>query len=284
MEPSVLEYIDYRKFLADYYNYKKKTSRYFSYRYFSNKIGLNSPSFLKQVIEGKRNLTPQMIERFCSALNFNQKESRYFRSLVLFNQAKTIGEKQEYYTLLKTFIENVQEAVLCPDQYDYFSTWYLPVIRELVCAYNFKDNYEAIAKMLIPEIQPSEVKKAIELLVKLKLIERSPDGGYCQTHSAVTVESNITSFAIRAFTRKMIELSGEALESFEKNERNISGITMGISNEAYHLILSELEAFKDRIKIIVNRDKKTERVYQLNISFFPLSKSLNFEVDNSEGE
>lgn len=284
MGPSVFEYIDYRKFLGDYYNYKKKTSRYFSYRYFSNKIGLNSPSFLKQVIDGKRNLTSQMIERFCNALNFNQKEARYFRSLVLFNQAKTIGEKQEYYTLLKTFIENIEEKILSPEQYEYFSTWYIPVIRELVCTYNFKDNYETIGKMLIPEIQPSEVKKAIELLLKLNLIERTSDGSYRQTYSAVVADSNITSFAIRSFTRKMIELSGEALESFEKNERNISGITMGISKEAYHLILSELEAFKDRIKIIVNRDKKTEQVYQLNISLFPLSKPINPDTDKPEAE
>lgn len=284
MEPSIFEYIDYRKFLADYYNNKKKTSKYFSYRYFSNKIGLNSPSFLKQVIDGKRNLTPHMIERFCNALNLKQKEARYFRSLVLFNQAKTIGEKQEYYNLLKTFIENVQEEILCPEQYDYFSTWYLPVIRELICAYNFKDNYEKIAKMLIPNIQPFEVKKAIDFLLNLKLIERTPEGSYRHIHSALTVNSNITSFAIRSFTKKMIELAAEALESFDKRERNISGITMGISKEAYHLILAELEAFKDRIKIIVNRDKKTEQVYQINISLFPLSKPIDSEAENSEAK
>ena len=94
MQP-IYEFIDYRKFLAAFYEHKKANSSYFSYRYFSQKIGINSPSFLKHVIDGKRNLTTQMIERFCTALDLSAREARYFRNLVLFNQAKTSGEKAD---------------------------------------------------------------------------------------------------------------------------------------------------------------------------------------------
>ncbi len=49
---SIFEYIDYRRFLSDYYNHKKETSRTFSYRYFAEKAGLTSPSFLKHALPG----------------------------------------------------------------------------------------------------------------------------------------------------------------------------------------------------------------------------------------
>ncbi len=54
--------------------------------------------------------------------------------------------------------------------------------------------------------------------------------------------------------------------------RHISGITMGMSQNSYDLILKETRAYKDRILEIVNDDKNPEDVYQLNIQLFPLSQ------------
>jgi len=172
---SIFEFIDYRQFLSEYYLNKKATSKYFSYRYFSQKIGLNSPSFLKAVIEGKRNLTRPMLERFCKALNFKEKESLYFKNLVFFNQAKTSAEKQEYYLALTSMVEGVRESLLNSDQFEVFSNWYIPVIRELVCLFDFKNDYSALASLTKPPIQPIEAKAAVELLLRLNMLERNSD-------------------------------------------------------------------------------------------------------------
>lgn len=281
MKP-IFEYIDYRKFLSAYYRYKKETSGYFSYRYFSQKIGINSPSFLKHVIDGKRNLTPQMVDRFSKALDLSAREARYFRNLVLFNQAKTSGEKQEHYAVLRSMVGMVKESVLSVDQYDYFATWYTPVIRELICLRNFGDNYRLIAQTLQPQIQPSQAKSALELLLRLKLVERRDDGSYFQTSSAITADSAITSIAVRSFARTMVDHTKNALDAFDKRERHVSGITMGISNEAYDVIAAEIEAFKDRIKVIVNRDMGSSRIYQFNLSLFPVSDRVIPQNDNKE--
>lgn len=273
MQP-IFNYIDYRKFLAEYYEDKKANSHYFSYRYFSQKIDINSPSFLKYVIDGKRNLTTQMVERFCKALDFTPREARYFRNLVLFNQAKTSGEKQEHYAVLRSMAGIVKEVVLGTDQYDYFAKWYTPVIRELLCMHDFKDDYKRIAEMLRPAITPSEAKAAVALLLRLKLIERQEAGGYRQVELAVTADSAVTSLAVRSFTRAMLDLSKSAIDTVDRNQRHVSGITMGISPEAYDVLAAEIEAFKDRVKIIVNRDEPGSKVYQMNVSLFPVSEDV----------
>lgn len=273
MKP-IFEFIDYRKFLAEYYREKKETSSYFSYRYFSQKISINSPSFLKHVIDGKRNLTPKMVERFSKALAFSPREARYFRNLVLFNQAKTSGEKQEHYAILRSMAGIVKESVLNIDQYDYFANWYTPVIRELVCMNDFGDNYQRIAAVLSPPIKPVEAKNAVKLLLKMGLLEKKENNSYKQSNSAITADSSITSLAVRSFTRAMLEHSKAALDRFEKNVRHVSGITMGISPEAYDVLAAEIEAFKDRIKVIVNRDVEGSRIYQFNLSLFPLSNDI----------
>ncbi|NLW33340.1 MAG: TIGR02147 family protein [Fibrobacter sp.] len=281
---SIFEFIDFRKYLADYYQFKKETSQYFSYRYFARKIGINSPSFLKNVIDGKRNLTRQMAERFCKALGLSDKEKLYFHNLVLFNQAKTSGEKQVHYTVLRSISDGVKEAVLNTDKFDYFSNWYTPVIRELICLYDFKDDYRLMASVLKPKIRMVDAKNAVDLLLRLKLIERKDDGGFCQTPEAVIADDSVTSLAIRSFTHKMIEHSRFALDTIDKNQRNISGVTMSISSEAYKMITSEITAFKDRVKFIVSHDDACNRVYQLNISLFPVSEEVDKIDKGNAGE
>ncbi|MBN1578935.1 MAG: TIGR02147 family protein [Chitinispirillaceae bacterium] len=282
MKP-IFDFIDYRKFLAAYYESKKETSHFFSYRYFSRKLGINSPSFLKHVIDGKRNLTTKMIDRFSHALDLSVKESRYFRNLVLFNQAKTAGEKQEHYAVLRSVIGMVKETVLGADQYDYFSTWYTPVIREMICLRDFNNDYRAIAATLKPPILPSEAKAAVALLLRLKLVERQAEGKYRQTSSAITADSAVTSLAVRSFTRVMFDHAKVAPDTVGKTERHVSGLTMGISQEAYDVIAAEIESFKDRVKLIVNRDQGGSRIYQLNIGMFPVSEDLRTLPVEQEG-
>jgi uncharacterized protein (TIGR02147 family) len=273
MQP-IFEFLDYRQYLSEYYRNKKENSKYFSYRFFSQKIGLNSPSFLKQVIEGKRNLTRQMLERFCKALNLSGKEARYFRLLVLFSQAKTAGEKQEHYVALKSMVGGISESVLNSDQFECFANWYIPVIRELICLYDFKDNFRMLAEFVKPPIQPVEAQSAVMLLERLKMVVRQENGAYRQIDPAMVVDSSVTSLAVRSFTRTMLEHSKAALSTVDKKNRHISGITMGVSAETYEVLATEIEAFKDRIKIIVNNDTMSSKIYQMVISLFPVSEDL----------
>jgi uncharacterized protein (TIGR02147 family) len=271
---TIFEFIDYRKYLAEFYQEKKDTTQYFSYRYFAQKIGVNSPSFLKNVIEGKRNLTSNMAERFAKVLELNDKEKVYFLNLVAFNQAKSMSEKQQCYTVLRSMSERVKESVLRDDQFDCFSNWYVPAIRELVCIKDFKDDFSTLAASLVPPIDISRAKASVEMLLRLRLIEKTKNGTYRQTAMALAADDSITSIAVRNFTRTMIDHSKTSLETVDKNNRHISGITMGVSRETYEIITKEIEAFKDRLKIIVNNDNTADRIYQINIALFPISKII----------
>jgi uncharacterized protein (TIGR02147 family) len=281
----IFDYIDYRRFLADYYQEKKSTVKYFSYRYFAQKIGVNSPSFLKHVIDGERNLTPQMAERFSKALSLSPKEKKYFRSLVQFNQARTSIEKQEYYATLKSMVSGISEAVLNSVQFDFYGEWYIPVIRELISLYNCGDNFSEIASKIRPNIEPVQARNAIALLLRLGLIKRLEDGTYQQTSAAIVADGTVTSLAIRSFMHTMIDKSKMALDTLDKKIRHISGITMGVSSEGYGLIAEEIEAFKDRVKVIVNNDRNSNRIYQMCISLFPVSEELAVQTKElPEGE
>jgi uncharacterized protein (TIGR02147 family) len=280
----IFKYIDYRKFLSDYYSEKKKTTHFFSYRYFSNKANIKSPVFLKQVIEGERNLTLQAIEKFIGALNLNKKEATFFRHLVQFNQSKTAFEKQEHYSVMLSMIDYVNEHRLTADQYVYFEKWHNSAVRELVCLHDFRDNWDLLAKSVRPAIAPKDAKQSVRLLVRLNLVKKQKNGVYKQTNSAITSGGEMLSLARRSFNSTMLLLARDSNESLPPDARNISGITMGISKACYDVLLAELAAFKERIVSIVNRDEESSRVYQFNFQLFPLSEDTERLVELNKGK
>jgi hypothetical protein len=129
---SVFSYVNYRRFLKDYYQQAKAEKKYFSYRYFSRRAGINSPNFLKVVIEGKRNLSSRTIDKFAGALGLDKKETVFFRRLVVFNQAKTASEKQESYIILREMANQMRLHADAADFPGIFDTWYGNVVRELM--------------------------------------------------------------------------------------------------------------------------------------------------------
>ncbi len=272
---SLFEYLDYRKFLADYYAFKKKANRTFSYRVFNAKAGISSPVFLKLVIDGKRNLGLSSIDKFINALGLNRREGLYFKKLVLFDQTESPEEKQELYRALRVMRGTVSEKTLSSTQYDYFSNWYNAVIRELITLYNFNDDFQLLAKSVRPEITCSEAKASVELLLQLKLLKKTSIGTYEQVNTAIVAEGDIGLIAIRHFNRCMLLNALKAIDEVEVDIRHISGLTMGISKRMHSIIRSEIEAFKEHIVKLVNQDRKSIGVYQLNVQFFPLSKNKN---------
>ena len=69
-------------------------------------------------------------------------------------------------------------------------------------------------------------------------------------------------------------LAVDALDNFSRDERHISGMTMGLDRRAYERIALELDAFRKRVASIVSEVESYDCVYRLNLQLFPLSKQV----------
>ena len=170
----IFQYTNYRKFLHDFYHDQKSQTAFFSFRYFSKKAGFSSPSILKFIINGERNLAPESIERFIDALNLNKKEAAYFRALVHFNQAKTEKLKNQYYNELIRLIPGTTIKKMEKRHFEVYSKWYHIPIRELISLEDFNEDPKWIAKHLTPSISPAEAAKSIRLLKSIGLVKYNP--------------------------------------------------------------------------------------------------------------
>jgi len=268
----IFEYTDFRAYLKDYYLYKKETSSYFSFRYFSKKAGFGSPSVLKFIIDGQRNLSQDGIDKFIEALGLTQKRGAFFRTLVNFNQAKAEKAKNRYFSELIRLTPGERFRHVEKNQYEFYSKWYYSAIRELVTIDYFNESPAWIAGQLHPSISLREAKKAVAMLLKLGFIKRSKSGKLIQADPIITTGNEVASLSIRNFHRQMIGLAAESLNSVSRERREISGLTLGISEKSFKEIKERIAAFEDELLDMISKDmEKTEHVYQLNFQFYPLN-------------
>lgn len=265
----VFRYLDYRVFLADFYKAKKQKG--FSYRAFSRSAELGAPNYLKLVIEGQRNLTPQMAARFAEACALTGDAAAYFQRLVEFNQATSAEQRNAGYASIAGFDRYRRGHKLELAQAAYHSTWYLPAIRELVASSEFDEDPERLAAALWPAIKPSEAKVALETLLELGLIERDSEGRLRQTSSVVSTGPETFGMHITNYHAEMMRRATQAMELVPAAQRDISALTFCVGPEGAARLKKRIQEFRRELIAMVEDEQDRSQVLQLNLQLFPLS-------------
>lgn len=272
---NLFKYLDYRTFLRDWYVEAKE--RYaFSYRVFSRQAGFRSSNIFKLVMDGDRNLTEESLKKFIRGIKLERDERDYFRNLVLFNQAKTHEDKNLYYRKLIRSQQYSQLEPLAQDRYEYFSTWYHPVIRELLVAKDFDGTVEWIAKKLEPEVTPAQVKKSIELLEHLGFVERIDDADmWRQSTSLVTTGPESSSLIMLNYHQSILEMLKGQLPRVAQQNRDVSALTLGVIKKRLPQLKKRIQEFRREILQLVAEDDCPDDVVLLSIQMLPLTKLGN---------
>ena len=273
---SVFDYTDYRKYLTDWLAWKKKTQPSFSYTTFAQKAGFRDKGFLHNVIHGKRDLTKESLVKVSRVIGHVTAESEYFENLVFFNKANDFKTRNYFFEKLNNVKSVESTAVraleIRKDQYEFYSKWYHSAIRSLIDMYPFKDDYSWLEKNVYPPITPREAKKSVQLLEKLGLIERQNDT-YKLTSKSITTGNEVFSLAVHNFHKEVADLAKNAMESLPQDKRNVSGLTLGISEQTYNRLSEEIQQFRQKIIQIVEQDQNADRTYQLVFHLFPVTNT-----------
>lgn len=133
----------------------------------------------------------------------------------------------------------------------------------------------SIAAKIKHPVAAIDVRNALQFLTQAGFLNRRPDGSYEQTEKAVKGSKEAIPLAIRSMNVEMAELAKRSIENVEPDRRNISGVTMGIDDEAFARITREIDECRRRIVAIANESKRINQVYRLNLQLFPLTDKVN---------
>ena len=271
MKP-IVEYQDYHAFLSDYYEERKRTSA-FSWREFAKIAGFVSPSYLKDVCSGKTNLSKVTMGRVAAAIGLVEHEVEYFEALVQCGNAKTDETKKKFLEQMQSMALDHKVRVVDKDAFEYYDSWKNPVLRELAPLMPGAMPGE-IAKVCTQEVSALEVRKSLAFLERAGFLKQVGENIYEQTEKSVEGSKEGLPLAIRSMHREMGNLAVDSLDRFTANERNVTGVTMGIDRETYERIVQELDECRKRITAMAEACKNIKQVYRLNLHFFPLSKEV----------
>lgn len=265
-------YLDYRLFFRALYEYKKSKGEY-SYQKFAEDLGFKATTVMHQIVNGYRPLTDKAAVRVVERLEMEHAEAQYLSALVSFCNAKSSVKREEYFQKLQTLKKKTLPDELDKDMLEYFSVWYNPVIWELVGTQGFQSDCNWIAKRIIPNLKPAQVKASLELLERLHLITMDPElNTYRQTKDRVNTGHRIKGMALVSYHSSMIDHAKAALTSISGQRRDVSAVTVSVNEETAKRLRAMIHTFQLQLLDEADRGGVGDEIYQINIQLFPFTE------------
>jgi uncharacterized protein (TIGR02147 family) len=282
--PSVFEYLDYRRYLADYLTARGLMDTGFSLRAFAVKAGLplSNSSFFSKVIAGKRNLTLDRQFRMAKAMKLTTNEIKYFGLLVQFNQCKDPEGKQHFYAELAKHGKS-KARIIDKEGYAYYSKWQNSIIRAFFGINRKETNPTVIGKKVFPQIPAQEVEETIKLLLQLGMITKTANG-FAPRDANIATERENKEFVGKLRIQEMLRLAQDVFNHVPAEDREYSAMTVYISKPGYQALKEKIRVFREEVKSLVAADTGEDRIYTLGVQFFPNNRLPDWDSESRKPE
>lgn len=288
LPPNLAEYMDYRLFLADFYRFKKALTRTsirpYSYAIFSAAADIKSPNYLKMIIEGKRNLSVDMIAKFARACALNKAMGEEFKLLVLFNQAEDPADRNYALKVLSEYRmdQKIKHGELDRKVIDKVPNWIGWIIYAMADQAGVKFQTSELKDLLRGKASESEITQALDNLLRSGELVKDDATGVISKGSPTEAPEEVPSALVRKLQMQLMYLGLESLYQDQASEREFGSLTLSLTEKEFDELKFKLRQMRKSLhkdNSIARMAEKGERVYQLNLQLFPVSNaSKNFDA------
>lgn len=218
-----------------------------------------SPSSLSRILNGERIASPAMKAKLRRRLSIDPQTFSQLSDDVSSNaEQKRTADFQQ----------------LAMDTFNAIADWYHYAILELTNVKGFESNPRWIAKTL--GITISEANAAIERLQRLGMLVSTEDGRWInRSGNNTNADGDITASACRKLQRQVLEMALKALEEVPVTDRDQSSMTLAIKRERMPEAIEKITQFRREFTQFLEQDSERDAVFQLGISFYPLTRPNN---------
>ena len=267
---NIYRYEDYRSYLSDFFLAQKKSGTGFTHRSFAKIAGFSSSSFCLHVMDGRKNLSGESIHKLVKALGLEGTAANYFETLVHYNQAKTLHDREAFFSQLNKIRRKTMFYRVSKRQFVLYSEWYYSVIRELAVYSDWNGDYQRLGNMVVPPLSAEKAKKAVDALIDAGLLLNNEDGTLRQNSSIVSAQT-APAVIVNKLKKDFMFKALEAEERYKKPEKYSSSATLSMSLQSYEKAKIMIDELRQKLLTIATDDSEVERVFQVNFQMFPLS-------------
>jgi uncharacterized protein (TIGR02147 family) len=280
-QPVLAEYTDFRRYLKDVYDYRRETEstglRAYSYSTFSAAADIKSPNYLKLIIEGRRNLSEDMITRFAKALRLNRAETEEFRALTRYGQATEPIERNQFLKELADLRARraFEAGQINQASWEKVPGWIGWVLYAMAEQRGVDFRPEEVQRLFRAKASAEDIREAMEKLIASGELARNAETGEVgKGRDLVESPQNLPVELIRKLQAELIYLGIESLFRDSPKEREFGAMTVAMTEEEFNQVRFELRQLRKRLQkdiLVKRKSTKGERVYQLNVQLFPVT-------------
>lgn len=234
-DKAFIPFTDPREYLASLVTDARRADPSLSLRELARRMGYANPSFLSDILNGKRRIKLGLAEKLACVLDLNETEAMAFIKLV-----KHQGEDHSNATHLSP------DSFLELDKFRFIADWYHLAILEMMDFKDASSDPETIAKRLRRRVSPSIVKLAINRLLRLGLL-KNENGRLKKIRRDLFVGTDIPSDAVRRHHTQMLEITRESIEEVPVDKRDIRGTFIAIKKTDWTRLKAAVAAFHSEL-------------------------------------
>lgn len=213
-------------------------------------------SFLSKLLNGRRKITAAMEEKFAEKLGHSPAK-----------QSKNSSVKNKSTGHFVNLLE---------DEYETIASWHHFAILELMKTKGFKPDVRKVAQEL--GLHTEGVRDAVARLARLGFIKVTEKRWVLVSKNHTWTNSATTSAARRKLQIELNQKSLEALENIPFSIRENGSLTIAIDSRRLPEFKEKInQALKDLSDCFQPDQKSLDSVYQVTLSLFPLSKTIQGE-------
>lgn len=283
--PVLSDYMNYRQYLEDYYRFKRSASkgslRTYNYAVFSAAANIKSPNYLKMIIEGKRNLSDEMIGKFGKALGFMKEQTEEFRLLVHFTQATDPADRNLFLKRLSEFrvASKLKSGEIDRKTWEKVPNWVTWIVYAMVDQEGVTFDTVALKKILRGKASEDEIENAVNTLLSSgELHKDSKTGELKKSRNLIESPEEIPVALVRKLQSQLMYLGLESLFQDQPTEREFGTLTLSLTKNEFEEIKFKLRQMRKALhkdNSIARMKSKGERVYQLNLQLFPVTNAVD---------
>lgn len=254
---------NFATFLNSELSRRQSTNTNYSLRAFARDLNIE-PSLLSKILRKKIPITLKMLERLAPSAGLQEPELKSYRDFVRSSE----GMKH---------INTLQDKYIRHEEFKLIQEWYHMTIVELTLLSDFQPTASWISRKL--GISENEASMAVERLIFLGFLERTEDGAFKKSvHGSpgLRIVSEDYSSYIKALRQVIHQFGDKAMQSMHETpaiNRANTALTVAIDSslvlEAKKKIINFTRSLVDDLE---KKSKIKNNVYELMVSFFPLTK------------
>jgi uncharacterized protein (TIGR02147 family) len=226
---------------------------------------------MSYVLNGKKGLSPRSAESVAQRLGLSPGEIELFVASAVSKHARSAFARTAARTKLDSLSSESSETLLSIDAFQVVSEWYHFALLQILQLRGAKSDPSWLATKL--GISTEEAEGAIERLLRLELLERSPTGKLHASNTTVFTPGGVPSEAIRKFHRQVIAKAVQAIDEQTVDLRYLQSTLIPVRRSDFEAATRAIRDFHRRFDRKYTAVGDGDTVYALAIQFFDLIPS-----------